>query len=292
MKKFALIGAAGFVAPRHMKAIAETGNTLVAALDPYDSVGVLDSYFPECKFFTEIERFDRYLEKLMRKGEGVDFVSICSPNYLHDAHCRLGIRVGADIICEKPLVVNPWNLDQLEEIEEETGKKIYSVLQLRLHPSLIKLKKSLIKEYYKVDIKYITPRGPWYHFSWKGMEEKSGGLLVNIGIHLFDLMFWLFGQELKSALYKKEKDKVMGVSYFENAEVNWFLSVDRNDLPEDNNKAYRLITIDGDPVRFDNVFTELHTEVYKDILNGNGFGIKEARPAIEIVNRMRGYYEK
>lgn len=286
MKKFALVGAAGYIAPRHIQAIYDTGNELIAAIDPHDSVGVLDRYFPSCEFFTEIERFDRHLEKLKRSGNKIDYLSVCSPNYLHDAHCRLGMRVGADIICEKPLVLNPWNLDQLLEIENETNKKIYVVLQLRLHPEVIKLKKQEQCDSV-VQIKYITPRGNWYHRSWKGDVGKSGGLVTNIGIHLFDMVMWLFGKPKKSDIVINEVNKVKGRLVLENADVSWFLSIDRKDLPKGSENVHREITINNIPVRFDNVFTELHTEVYRDILSGAGFGIEDARPSIELVYNMR-----
>jgi UDP-N-acetyl-2-amino-2-deoxyglucuronate dehydrogenase len=286
-KKFALIGAAGFVAPRHMKAIYDTGNDLIAALDPHDSVGILDKYFPNCEFFTEMERFDRHLEKSRRTDRYIDYVSICSPNYLHEPHCRLAMRIGADTICEKPLVLNPHNLDQLSEIELETGKKIYTVLQLRLHPELKKIKENLDDRPHTVRIEYITPRGNWYHSSWKGNEFKSGGLATNIGIHLFDLVMWLFGSQEDFTLIENTNSKVKGILWLERAKVNFKLSVDRNDLPDDAKISYRLMTIDGEPVRFDNVFTELHTEVYKKILEGRGFGIEDARPSIELVSEFR-----
>lgn len=287
MKKFALIGAAGYIAPRHMKAIYETGNELVAAMDIYDSVGVLDRYFPNCSFFAEIERFDRYLEKLQTQNEGLDYISVCTPNYLHDAHCRLGMRVGADVICEKPLVLNPWNLDQLKEIEKKTKKNVFTVLQLRLHPDLIDLKKSLNNEHYNVVIKYITPRGPWYNFSWKGNMGKSGGIVTNIGIHLFDLMIWLFGKEIESVVYINNLNKVAGTSYFKRAKVDWFLSIDRNDLPENHITSYRSIVINDEPIKFDSGFTNLHTKVYEAVLNGCGFGIDDAYPSIKLVHKIR-----
>ena len=288
-KNFALIGAAGFVAPRHIQAIHDTGNNLVAALDPHDSVGRLDKYFPKCAFFTEVERFDRHLEKLKRQGKGVDYVSICSPNYLHDSHCRLAMRVGANVICEKPAVINPWNLDQLIEIEMETQRKVNVILQLRLYPELIKLKEKFENsdEIHKVKINYITPRGLWYHESWKGDEAKSGGLLVNIGIHLFDLVTWLFGGVINSHVEKNNVDKISGMLTLDKASVEWALSLDKLDLPESSNVSHRLITIDGRPLQFDNVFTSLHTEVYKDILSGGGFGLEDARPAIECVSGIR-----
>lgn len=287
--KFALIGTAGFVAPRHIQAIYDTGNELVAALDPHDSVGRLDKHFPNCEFFTEVERFDRHLEKLKRQGKGVNYVSICSPNYLHDAHCRLAMRAGADVICEKPVVINPWNIDQLVEIEKETGRKVNVVLQLRLYPELIELKKKFenTDKIHKVKINYITPRGKWYHESWKGKEEKSGGLVTNIGIHLFDLVIWLFGNVKDINLFYYEYNKVAGSLTLDKALVEWSLSVDRKDLPEGSDISHRLITIDDKPLRFDDVFTSLHTEVYKNILNGCKFGLEDALPSIECVSKIR-----
>jgi len=284
--RFALTGAAGYVAPRHMKAILETGNDLVAALDPHDSVGILDKFFPECKFFIEYERFDRYLEKLRRHGRGVDYISVCSPNYLHDAHCRLAMRVGADVICEKPVVSNPWNLDQLKEIEKETGKKVYVVLQLRYHPELIRIKESLENKMYLVDIYYVTPRGPWYHTSWKGDIEKSGGLATNIGIHLFDLVIWYFGKVQAYEVEINQPDKVSGILQLERANVKFFLSTNRSDLIGDES-AHRAIIIDNEPLRFDDIFDDLHVSVYRDVLSGGGLGIEDARPSIELVHRIR-----
>jgi len=289
MKRFALIGGAGFVAPRHMKAIKETGSEIIAVLDPHDSVGIIDNYFPDSSFFTEFERFDRYLEKLKRTGEGVDYISICSPNYLHDAHCRLALRLGADAICEKPLVLNPWNLDQLQEIENETKKKIYSILQLRLHPEIKKLKEKMNHGKHLVDLRYITPRGKWYGRSWKGDETKSGGLATNIGIHFFDVLLWLFGKVQKIELNCKTKEMISGIMDLERANVVWFLSLNRDDIPsgEKNRNFYRQMIVDGKEVRFDNVFNELHTETYKQILAGNGFGIEDARPSIELAFKIR-----
>jgi len=286
-KKFALIGAAGFVAPRHMKAIYDTGNELIAALDPNDSVGVLDKYFPNCEFFTEMERFERHLEKIHRRGENIDYVSICSPNYLHEPHCRLAMRIDADAICEKPLVLNPKNLDQLSEIESETGKKINTVLQLRLHPELKKLKNSIDDKPHKIGIDYVTPRGKWYDMSWKNEPRKSGGLAANIGIHLFDMVMWLFGSCEDFSLIINTNHAIKGILWLERAKVNFNLSVNRKDLPEKDIVSYRLITIDGEPLRFDNVFTELHTEVYKNILKGEGFGLEDARASIELVDKFR-----
>ncbi len=290
MYNFALIGAAGFVAPRHIEAIHDTNNNLVVAIDPHDSVGILDKYFPDCEFFTEIERFDRHLEKLRREGTKVDYISICSPNYLHDAHCRVAMRVGADAICEKPVVINPWNIDQLVEIENQTNRKVNVVLQLRLYPKLIRLREKFknTSEIHKVRINYVTPRGRWYHESWKGNEEKSGGLVANIGVHLFDLVIWLFGKVKGINMFYNEPTKVAGSLLLEKASVEWSLSIDKEDLPEGSNVSHRAITIDNIPLRFDDVFTSLHTEVYKNILNGKGFGLEDARPAIECVSRIRG----
>lgn len=297
MKNFALIGAAGYIAPRHLDAIRATGNRLVAAVDPHDSVGLLDSYFPQCSFFTEIERFDRHLEKLRRMGdeEKVDYVSICSPNYLHDAHARLALRVGADAICEKPLVANSWNLDGLAQIEQETGRRVYTVLQLRVHPALIALRQKLLDnptgEKHVVDLTYVTRRGTWYQYSWKGNEEKSGGIVQNIGIHFFDLLMWYFGGAEHSEVHLMGRSRAAGCLELERARVRWFLSVDGDDLPSDvvadGRTAYRSITIDGEEIEFSNVFRDLHTTVYEDILAGGGFGVEDARPSIELTWGIR-----
>ena len=294
---FAITGVAGYIAPRHLKAIRDTGNRLVAAVDPHDSVGLLDSYSFDVRFFTEIERFDRHLEKLRRGPEEnrVHFVSVCSPNYLHDAHCRLALRVGANAICEKPLVVNPWNLDALQELEGETGKRIYNILQLRVHPKLLELKHALEKEspntQHEVSMTYVTSRGRWYDTSWKGDEEKSGGVAVNIGVHLFDLLLWLFGGAGESRVYHSDQRKMSGFVELEHARVKWFLSTDIADLPFECKpgvrSTYRSITIDGQEVEFTEGFTELHTTVYKEILAGRGAGIEEARPSIDLVYRIR-----
>jgi UDP-N-acetyl-2-amino-2-deoxyglucuronate dehydrogenase len=296
-KNFAAIGVAGYIAPRHLKAIHDTGNKLVAAVDPNDSVGILDQYTYKVRFFTEIERFDRHLEKLKRGPEAnhVNYVSIMSPNYLHDAHCRLALRVGADAICEKPLVINPWNLDQLASIEEETGKKIYSVLQLRLHPELLKLKQSIdqgpVEHQYEVNLTYITSRGPWYQVSWKGSVEKSGGIATNIGIHFFDLLLWLFGEVGAVKVHHSDPKRMAGFIEFERARVKWFLSVDREDLPfpvePGKPSTYRSITIDGQEVEFSSGFTDLHTRIYEETLAGRGFGIMEAYPSIALTHRIR-----
>jgi len=286
MYNFALIGAAGYVAPKHMKAIKDTGNNLVAALDTHDSVGVLDRYFPNCEFFSEVERFDRHLERLRRANIGVDYVSICSPNYLHDAHCRLALRIGASAICEKPLVLNPWNIDQLEEIERESPGKVNVVLQLRLHPELIKIKESLSGGRHDVSINYITPRGSWYFSSWKGDIAKSGGLITNIGIHLLDLVIWLFGSVGGFGLTKTSEEKIAGSISLENASVSFSLSTIKSELPAEK-KSFRSITIDGEEVQLDNVFTDLHTEVYRQALSGNGFSMADSRPALELAYNIR-----
>jgi UDP-N-acetyl-2-amino-2-deoxyglucuronate dehydrogenase len=282
--RFGLIGAGGYVAPRHMQAIKDTGNELVVALDPNDSVGVLDKYFPECQFFTQQERFDRHIVK----NEKLDFVSICSPNYLHEAHCKLGMRLGANVICEKPLSTTVENLKQLQIIEKQLQKKVYSILQLRLHPSIKILKHMITKDsFYNVDLKYITPRGPWYFQSWKGKEGQSGGIETNIGIHFFDMLIWLFGDVKKFDLIMRSDKKSIGVLQLEHANVKWYLSLDRNDLPDPNQKFYRAMLVNAEEVRFDNVFSELHTESYKDILSGNGYGIEETRKSIELVQQIR-----
>jgi UDP-N-acetyl-2-amino-2-deoxyglucuronate dehydrogenase len=299
MSNFALIGAAGYIAPRHLKAIRDTGNKLVAAVDPHDSVGLLDQFSFDTRFFTEIERFDRHLEKLRRGPDAdqnrVQWVSICSPNYLHDAHCRLALRVGADVICEKPLVINPWNLDQLEQIEEETGQKIYNVLQLRVHPGLVKLHTDLQKESNTtkrdVVLTYITSRGAWYHTSWKGVQDKSGGVATNIGIHFFDLVMWLFGSVENSKVFLSDTKRMSGLIELENARVRWFLSVDHNDLPADvqvkGKTTFRSITVDGEEIEFSDGFGDLHTKIYENTLTGNGFRIADARPSITLVHDIR-----
>ncbi len=299
MSNFALIGTAGYIAPRHLKAIRDTGNKLIAAVDPHDSVGLLDSFSFETRFFTEIERFDRHLEKLRRgqdaENKRVHWVSICSPNYLHDAHCPLALRVGANVICEKPLVINPWNLDQLEQIEAETGQTIYNVLQLRVHPQLVKLHENLQKSNssnkHDVILTYVTSRGNWYHTSWKGDENKSGGVATNIGIHFFDLLMWLFGSVGDVKVFHNDPKRMSGFIELGNATVRWFLSVDHNDLPQEarqNNKTtYRSITVDGEEVEFSGGFTDLHTIVYEQTLAGNGFRVSDARPSIELVHQIR-----
>ena len=292
--RFALIGAAGFVAPRHMEAIRRCGHQLVAAVDPHDSVGILDRYFPDVHFFTEIERFDRHLEKLRRRGEGVDYVSVCSPNYLHDAHVRLALRLQAHALCEKPLVISPWNLDALAELEAEHGRRVNTVLQLRLHPDLIALKESLSASTgtrRQVRLTYVTRRGRWYGASWKGSESRSGGLAMNIGIHFFDLLLWLFGPVEESRVFLSGPEKMAGRLELEGADVDWFLSVDVDDLPaaarQRGDHASRTLTMDGEDVEFSSGFADLHTRVYERALAGQGFGIEDARPSIELVHALR-----
>lgn len=296
MKNFAITGVAGYIAPRHLQAIKDTGNNLVAAVDPHDSVGILDRFFPNTSYFTEFERFDRHLEKLKRTHsiDKIDFLSVCSPNNLHDAHIRLGLRVGADAICEKPLVLNPWNLDQLQEIENETGKKVFTVLQLRVHPALLEIKKKIDQQKdhkYNVVLTYVTSRGPWYNFSWKGREDISGGVATNIGIHFFDMLMWMFGSVQKNHLFLSEHNKAAGFIELQNANVKWFLSIDGKDLPKENiekNKStHRSITIDGNELEFTEGFTDLHTRIYEETINGNGFGIETARPSIEAAYNIR-----
>ncbi|MBK1718628.1 Gfo/Idh/MocA family protein [Thiocystis violacea] len=293
-KSFALIGAAGFVAPRHMKAIQDTGHQLIAALDPNDSVGVIDSYFPAADFFTEFERFDRHIDKLRRKGTPVDYVSICSPNYLHDAHIRFALRNRAHAICEKPLVLNPWNLDGLHEIEAETGARIHHILQLRLHPSIIALKDAIQAAgdgLHEVDISYITSRGNWYQRSWKGDAEKSGGIATNIGVHFFDMLSWVFGKVRYSTVHLNREDCAAGRLELERAGVRWFLSVNADHLPqaqrEQGQRTYRSITVGGQEVEFSEGFADLHTESYRQILAGNGYGLDDARTAVETVYQIR-----
>lgn len=295
MKKFALIGAAGYIAPRHLKAIKDTGNRLVAALDKSDSVGILDSYFPDTDFFTEFERFDRHIEKLRRSSKGVDYISICTPNYLHDAHIRFALRNHADAICEKPLVLNPWNVDALKEIENESGKRINTILQLRLHPVIIELKKMVDSnqenKIFDIDLTYITARGNWYFSSWKAVQEKSGGIATNIGVHFFDMLTWIFGKVEENVVHIHEPHTSAGFLRLKKANVRWFMSIDVNTLPEiavkQGKRTYRSILINNKELEFSEGFTELHTESYKKILEGKGFGIEDVRPSIEIVHNIR-----
>ena len=295
MKTFSLISASGYIAPRHMKAIKETGNELVAAFDPNDSVGIMDSYFPDASFFVEFERFDRHLDKLRRNGKGIDFVSVCSPNYLHDSHIRFGLRNGADVICEKPIVLNPWNIDALQQIEEESNKRIYSILQLRLHPSIIALRNKVANgpkdKIYDVDLTYITSRGNWYYTSWKGDLAKSGGIATNIGVHFFDMLGWIFGDLKRNDVHVHAHDRAAGFLEFEKARVRWFLSINADTLPDEAKRAskrtYRSIQIEGEELEFSEGFADLHTESYKDILAGKGFRIAETRKSIDIVHDIR-----
>jgi len=298
MKNFALIGAAGYIAPRHMKAIKETDNRLIAAMDKCDSVGIIDSYFPEADFFTEFERFDRHIDKLRRKDKKIDYVSICSPNYLHDAHIRWALRSEADAICEKPLVLNPWNIDGLQTIEKDTGKKVYNILQLRLHPSIIALKEKVTKELkedpdkmYDIDLTYLTSRGKWYFISWKGDESKSGGIATNIGVHFYDMLSWIFGEVKENIVHLKTPYANAGYLELEYARVRWFLSVIYDYIPDEikekGQRTYRSITVNGEEIEFSGGFTDLHTRSYEEILKGNGFGLNEARNSIEIVSTIR-----
>ncbi len=297
VQNFAIVGVGGYVAPRHLKAIQDTGNRLLAAADPNDSVGILDRYSYDVRYFREIERFDRYLDRLHRgQEEGrVHWVSICSPNYLHDAHIRMALRNGANALCEKPVVINPWNLDALEDLERETGKRVYTVLQLRTHPQLIAVRERLQAEpssrRRQVNLNYVTSRGPWYHVSWKGTEEKSGGIATNIGIHLFDLLVWLFGNPGKCRVVSSGSSRMAGELELANADVRWQLSVDRRDLPSEaanrGQTTHRSITIDGEEVEFSEGFGDLHTEVYRRTLSAQGFGIQEARVAVDLVHRIR-----
>jgi len=296
MKNFALIGAAGYIAPRHLKAIKDTNNNLIAALDKFDSVGIMDSYFPNVDFFVEFERFDRHIEKLKRqKNILLDYVSICTPNYLHDAHIRSALRRDAHAICEKPLVLNPWNIDALTDIENETGKKVYTILQLRLHPSIIALKNKVQNgpkdKIYDVDLTYLTSRGHWYYTSWKGDISKSGGIASNIGVHFYDMLSWIFGNVKRNKVHMHTHDRAAGFLEFEKARVRWFLSIDYNVIPKEirdkGQRTYRSIQVDGDEIEFSGGFTELHTASYKDILTGNGFGLLDAKQSIEIVHEIR-----
>jgi UDP-N-acetyl-2-amino-2-deoxyglucuronate dehydrogenase len=295
MHNFAVIGVGGFVAPRHLDAIRDTGNCLLAACDPSDSVGILDRYAFDVKFFREIERFDRFLEKARRGPESgrVHYLTVCSPNFLHDAHVRLGLRVGANVICEKPLVINPWNLDALQELEAESGRRISTVLQLRHHPQLLKLRGELAesKKRHDVQLTYITARGGWYDVSWKGSEERSGGVATNIGIHFFDLLLWLFGGVKRCEVHLHDKRRMSGFLELQNADVRWFLSVESSDLPfsasPGKRTTFRSITVDGAEIEFTEAFGDLHTAVYRDILGGGGHGIADARPSIELVHAIR-----
>jgi UDP-N-acetyl-2-amino-2-deoxyglucuronate dehydrogenase len=294
-KNFGLIGAAGYIAVRHLKAIKDTGNNLLASLDKFDCVGIIDNYFPHSDFFVEFERFDRHFDKLKRTGTKIDYVSICSPNYLHDSHIRFALRHHAEAICEKPIVLNPWNVDALQEIENETGHRIYTVLQTRLHPSIIELKKKIMNgpknKIYDIDLTTITSRGNWYFISWKGDQQKSGGVATNIGIHFFDMLCWIFGSVKKNTVNLSQSNKVAGYLELENARVRWFLSLDQNDLPlsatEKGLRTFRSIIIDGEEIEYSEGFTDLHTLTYKEILAGRGFGLEDARQSVEIAYTIR-----
>jgi UDP-N-acetyl-2-amino-2-deoxyglucuronate dehydrogenase len=287
-KNFGLIGVAGYIAVRHLRAIKETGNNLLASLDKFDCVGLLDGFFPQSDFFVEFERFDRHFDKLKRTGTKIDYVSICSPNYLHDSHIRFALRHHADAICEKPVVLNPWNVDALQEIENETGRKIYTILQLRLHPRIIKLKEKINKgpkdKIYNIDLSYITSRGNWYQISWKGDVQKSGGVATNIGIHFFDMLSWVFGDTTKNIVHVSTHNKAAGYLELENARVRWFLSLDYNDLPDpvkaSGNRTHRSIIVDGEEIEFSEGFGDLHTVSYREILDGKGFGLNDARQSV------------
>ncbi|MDQ2878229.1 MAG: Gfo/Idh/MocA family oxidoreductase [Pseudomonadota bacterium] len=298
MKTFALIGAAGYIAPRHMRAIKDTGNVLVAALDANDTVGILDSYFPDARFFTEFERFDRYIDLQQRAGKSVDYVSVMSPNYLHDSHIRFALRAGAHAICEKPLVVNPWNAESLKVVEAESGKRVHTILQLRLHPSIVALRDKVAAAIkadagvrFTVDLSYITSRGSWYFQSWKGDEKKSGGIAANIGIHFYDMLLWVFGAVSDNRVTHRAEDSASGLLTFANADVRWFLSINAEHLPAEvsarGQRTYRSITLNGEEIEFSDGFTELHTDSYRHILDQGGFGLDDALPSIELVHAIR-----
>jgi UDP-N-acetyl-2-amino-2-deoxyglucuronate dehydrogenase len=294
-KDFALIGVAGYIAVRHLKAMRETHNNLVAALDLYDSVGIIDSYFPDTDFFVEFERFDRHIDKLRREGKQVDYISICSPNYLHDSHIRFALRSQANAICEKPLVLNPWNFEGLADYEKDTGKKVFNVLQLRLHPSIKALRDKIRKgpkdKIHDIDLTYITSRGNWYHYSWKGNLQKSGGIATNIGIHFFDMLIWIFGDVTQNITHRLEEDKASGYLELEQARIRWYLSIDANDLPatvkEKGQSTFRSITMDNEEIEFSHGFADLHTNTYQEILAGNGFALEESKKSIEVVYTIR-----
>ncbi|MBX9853831.1 MAG: Gfo/Idh/MocA family oxidoreductase [Cytophagaceae bacterium] len=295
MKNFALIGAAGFIAPRHLMAIKDTKNNLVAALDKFDCVGIIDSYFPNADFFVEFERFDRHLDKLKRKGTKVDYVSICTPNYLHDSHIRFALRQGADAICEKPIVLNPWNVEALMEIEKETGRKVFNILQLRYHSSIIALKERVAKapkdKIFDIDLTYFTSRGKWYFISWKGDQSKSGGIATNIGVHFYDMLTWIFGKVKNNTVHISENDRAAGFLELERARVRWVLSINYDYLPEnvkkEGKRTFRSLQMDGEELEFSDGFTDLHTKCYQEILNGNGFGLTEALQSIQTVHQIR-----
>lgn len=295
MKNFALIGAAGYIAPRHLKAIKDTGNNLVASLDRFDSVGIIDSYFPDSNFFTEFERFDRFIDKYIRSDNKLDYTSVCTPNYLHDSHIRFGLRHGSDVICEKPLVLNPWNIDGLKEMEKDYGSKVWNIFQLRLHPAIIALKKKVEEapkdKIFEFDLTYITSRGNWYYQSWKGDTAKSGGIATNIGVHFYDMLSWIFGKVKTNVVHVHTHDRAAGFLEFDRAKVRWFLSINADTIPEElraqGKRTYRSMNIEGEEIEFSDGFTDLHTTSYKEILAGRGFGLDEAYPSIGIVHDIR-----
>lgn len=295
VKNFGLIGSAGYIAPRHLRAIKDTGNNLLASLDNHDCVGILDSYFPKSDFFIEFERYDRHFDKLKRQGVKIDYVSICTPNYLHDSHIRFALRHGADAICEKPIVLNPWNVDALSEIEKETGRKVNTILQLRYHPSIIALKKKVEQapkdKVFDIDLTYITSRGNWYFISWKGDPQKSGGVATNIGVHFFDMLTWIFGDVQENIVHLSRPEKAAGYLGLKRARVRWFLSVDSGDVPAEilatGQRTYRSIEVEGDELEFSGGFTDLHTVTYQEILKGNGFGLADSKVSIQTVHHIR-----
>ncbi|MBL7799293.1 MAG: Gfo/Idh/MocA family oxidoreductase [Chitinophagales bacterium] len=295
MKNFALIGAAGYIAPRHLKAIKDTGNNLVASLDRFDSVGIIDSYFPDSNFFTEFERFDRFIDKYIRSDNKLDYTSVCTPNYLHDSHIRFGLRHGSDVICEKPLVLNPWNIDGLKEMEKDYGSKVWNIFQLRLHPAIIALKKKVEEapkdKIFEFDLTYITSRGNWYYQSWKGDTAKSGGIATNIGVHFYDMLSWIFGKVKTNVVHVHTHDRAAGFLEFDRAKVRWFLSINADTIPEElraqGKRTYRSMNIEGEEIEFSDGFTDLHTTSYKEILAGRGFGLDEAYASIGIVHDIR-----
>lgn len=295
MKNFAIIGVAGYIAPRHLRAVKDTGNNLSAAYDIFDSVGIMDSFFPDASFFTEFELFDRHLSKMRREGKGVDYVSICTPNYLHDAHIRYGLRLNADVICEKPLVLNPWNIDALAETERESGRRVNTILQLRLHDAIISLKERVAAapkdKVFDVDLTYITSRGNWYYTSWKGDERKSGGVATNIGVHFYDMLSWVFGDVKQNIVHVSSFDRVAGILELEKARVRYFLSINADTLPAETKSAgkrtFRSLSMEGTEIEFSDGFTELHTDSYRKIIAGEGFGLADAKNAVQIVHDIR-----
>ncbi|MDD3724021.1 MAG: Gfo/Idh/MocA family oxidoreductase [Bacteroidales bacterium] len=295
MKNFGIIGVAGYIAPRHLRAIKDTGNNLIVALDKSDTVGIMDSYFPNSSFYTEFERFDRYVDKIKHTEKKLDYISVCTPNYLHDSHIRFGLRTQCDVICEKPLVLNPWNIDAISMMEKETGKKVYNILQLRLHQAIIDWKKEIENgpkdKVYDFDLTYITSRGTWYYTSWKGVTEKSGGVATNIGVHFYDMLSWIFGEIKENIVHVYQHDRAAGFLRFEKARVRYFMSINADTLPQqailEGKRTYRKIEMEGKEIEFSEGFTELHTESYRQILAGNGFSLEDSRQSIQIVSDIR-----